>query len=281
MLFDAHNHLQDERLWPHRKAIAAALEVEPIGAMVVNGTCEGDWPGVLALAREDSRVLPAFGCHPWRVGQRSPQWREHLLGCLDEAAKLGPRRCGGIGEIGLDRWMRGADRPAQEEAFVWQLSLAAERHLPASIHCLQAWGALLDVLRRGPLPGRGFLLHSFGGPRELISELAELGAYFSLPGYFARENKARQREAFRSVPPERLLLETDAPDQPLPAERVQYPLPAEAGTALNSPGNLRAVYIFAAETLGVPASRLEDQVRQNFERLFFDSVRVPQPGTIP
>jgi len=182
---------------------------------------------------------------------------------------LGPRHCGGVGEIGLDRWIKDADRAGQEEAFVWQLRLAAARNLPASIHCLEAWGALLDVLRREPLPARGFLLHSFGGPKEMIPELAGLGAYFSLPGYFAQERKARQREAFRSVPLERLLIETDAPDQPLPPERVLYPLPGDAGKPLNSPANLRAVYGFAAELLGIGTGPLEEQVRQNFERLFF------------
>ena len=107
---------------------------------------------------------------------------------------------------------------------MWQLRLAAERNLPLSIHCLQAWGPLLDILRAEPRPACGFLLHSYGGAAELVAPLAELGAYFSLPGYFALERKTRQREAFRQVPADRLLIETDAPDQSLPPERVQYPL---------------------------------------------------------
>ena len=50
-LYDAHNHLQDERLAPHREAILAALQSEGVAGMVVNGSCEADWPEVLALAR--------------------------------------------------------------------------------------------------------------------------------------------------------------------------------------------------------------------------------------
>jgi TatD DNase family protein len=153
--------------------------------------------------------------------------------------------------------------------FVWQLRLAAERNLPVSIHCLQAWGRLLELLRAGPCPRCGFLLHSFGGPRELIGPLAELGAYFSVPGYFAHERKARQREAFRHVPPDRLLIETDAPDQLLPAERIQYPLtdPATRKT-VNHPANLGAVYRFVAELLGEPLEPLAERVEENFRRLF-------------
>jgi Tat protein secretion system quality control protein TatD with DNase activity len=49
--YDAHNHLQDARLAPHREAIFAALQREGVAGMVVNGSCEEDWPEVLALAR--------------------------------------------------------------------------------------------------------------------------------------------------------------------------------------------------------------------------------------
>jgi len=103
----------------------------------------------------------------------------------------------------------------------------------------------------------------------MIDPLARLGAYFSLPGYFAHERKDRQREAFRHVPPHRLLLETDAPDQSLPPELVAYPLTdAATGRPLNHPGNLAAVYRFAAALLGEPVEDLARRVEQNFLRLF-------------
>src|ERR1019366_5990338 len=122
------------------------------------------------------------------------------------------------------------------------LQIAAARNLPVSIHCLQAWGRLHELLRDHPRPARGFVLHSFGGPAEMIPAFAKLGAYFSFPGYFLHERKPRQRETFRQVPPDRLLIETDAPDQPLPDEKVLHPLVAADGRPLNHPANLVAVY---------------------------------------
>ncbi len=62
-LYDAHNHLQDDRLAPTLEAVLAALEREHVAKMVVNGSCEEDWPQVLALARQHSQVIPSFGCH--------------------------------------------------------------------------------------------------------------------------------------------------------------------------------------------------------------------------
>ena len=261
-LFDAHNHLQDERLAPHRAAILMALPGAGVAQMVVNGSGEEDWPEVLALAKSVPQVIPSFGYHPWYVGERSANWRENLVKFLDAAPSA-------IGEIGLDKWIKNHNLADQREVFVWQLRLAAERNLPVSIHCLEAWGTMLEVLRAEPRPPCGFVLHSFSGPREMIAPLAELGAYFSLPGYFAHERKVRQRETFKFVPPARLLIETDAPDQSLPEDRVEFPLPPSAnGKPVNHPANLGAVYRFAAELLGEPVEPLALRVEGNFKRVF-------------
>jgi TatD DNase family protein len=261
-LCDAHNHLQDERLAPFRQEILESLTRERIVRVVVNGSCEADWPAVAELARRCPQVLPSFGYHPWYVRERSAAWQQNLVRFLDG-------RPAAIGEVGLDRWIKDYDAADQEAVFICQLRLAAERNVPASIHCLQAWGRLLDILRAEPRPQCGFVLHSFGGPREMIESLARLGAYFSLPGYFAHERKARQREAFRHVPPERLLLETDAPDQPLPPERATHHLPEmPGGKPLNHPANLGAVYRFAAELFQEPLEVLSRRVEGNFLRLF-------------
>jgi TatD DNase family protein len=261
MFYDAHNHLQDDRLKPHLSAVMAAVQAEPIAKMVVNGSSEDDWPGVLALAKEFPQVIPSFGCHPWYVKTRTPSWQANLSRHLDQIPSA-------IGEIGLDRWIKDHDDAQQEEAFLWQLRLAAERNLPVSIHCLQSWGRMLEILQAGPRPSCGFLLHSFGGSAEMVPALARLGAYFSLPGYFAHERKTRQREAFKKIPIDRLLIETDAPDQRLPDDRNHYPLQDAEGKPLNHPANLRGVYEFASELLSMRLEDLSVQVEKNFQRLF-------------
>jgi TatD DNase family protein len=262
MYYDAHNHLQDVRLKPFLADILPAARGAGVAKMVVNGSCEEDWPDVLALAKAHPEVIPSFGYHPWYVKERTPDWQQHLMSYLDQIPSA-------VGEIGLDRWIKDHDIQDQERVFVWQLRLAAERNLPATIHCLQAWGRLLEILRAEPRPRRGFILHSYGGPREMIEPLAELGAYFSLPGYFAHECKQRQREAFRHVPADRLLIETDAPDQNLPTERATHSLiDPQTGKPLNHPANLPAIYRFAADLLQEPLETLTARVETNFSRVF-------------
>jgi TatD DNase family protein len=262
-LYDAHNHLQDERFGGRQNDRVAEARAAGVVHMVVNGSCAEDWPQVAELARRfPDLVIPSFGLHPWYVPERKDDWREQLARWLDTTPGAV------MGEIGLDRWKPDLPWDDQEEAFIFQLDEAATRNVPVSIHCLQAWGRLVELLEQFPRPACGFVLHSYGGSEELIDRLAPLGAYFSLPGYYAHDRKARQRDVFRHVPPDRLLIETDAPDQLLPPDRQSHPLSGPDGKPLNHPANLGAVYAFAAELLGQEPTALAALVEQNFLRLF-------------
>jgi len=237
-LHDAHNHLHDARLDGHRGEILAQLPGLGLVNAVVNGTCEEDWVAVEKLAGAHTWILPSYGLHPWQVKTRSRDWQQRLAGHLDRAATRV-----GVGEIGLDKWIRDYDLEEQRTVFAWQLRLAAERNLPASIHCLQAWGSLADVLDHEPVPARGFLLHAYGGPAEIVNRLARRGAYFSFNGHFLHERKHARREIFRSIPLERLLVETDAPDMCLPDEAAAWKLPDDPeGRPVNHPGNISIIY---------------------------------------
>ena len=259
--YDAHNHLQDDRFAGRQNELLAACATAGVARMVVNGTCESDWPQVLALARENKMVLPSFGYHPWYVYKRTPDWRKQLEQFLDAVPSA-------VGEIGLDLWKPGLNFVGQEEVFLAQLDLATARDLPVSIHCLRAWGRLHELLRDHLRPARGFVLHSFGGPAEMIPALARLGAYFSFPGYFLHERKVRQRETFKQVPPDRLLVETDAPDQLLPEDKNSFPLAGVDGQPLNHPANLPAVYAGLAGFLSEKTELLAARVEENFLRVF-------------
>lgn len=263
--YDAHNHLQDDRFGGCQSSLLAACSQVGVVRMVVNGSCEADWPHVRALAAQCPQVLPSFGCHPWSVPQRSALWKETWLRHLDRSP------CA-VGEIGLDRWKPGLSYDGQEEVFLAQFDVAAERNLPVSIHCLRAWGRLHDLLRSRPRPQRGFLLHSYGGPAEMVPTLADLGAYFGFPGAFARASKERRHTAFLAVPLDRLLVETDAPDQPLPPELDPLPMPRPAtappSRELNHPANLPRIYRCLANLRRLSDDALAWQVEANFQRLF-------------
>lgn len=275
--YDAHNHLQDEWLLPHIDRIAADQTDAGIAGAVVNGTTPDDWAQVSALATRFAWVVPSYGVHPWDCGNRPADW----LGRLESRLASEPRAH--VGEIGLDRWildqakpndprlagLRRAPLDEQIEVFAAQLALAAADNRAASIHCVDAWGAMFDTLRSTNLPARGFLLHAYAGPVEMIKPFTDLGAYFSFNGSYLDSKRENQRNAFKSVPANRLLVETDAPAMPLPSAGRLYDLPARSGnTPVNHPANIVAVYQGLAQFLNLRVDALAQNVESNSQRLF-------------
>ena len=260
--FDAHCHLQDERLasWLEAGGIEA-MELAGIRKCVVNGTHPGDWQRVVELANRFELVKPSVGFHPWHVNERPNDWKEQFVACLDRTNIA-------VGEIGLDRWIEGYDIDAQVEAFRFQFRLAQSRQLPISIHCLRTWGILYDLLKEEGCSERGFLLHSYGGPVEMVDAFAALGARFSFSGYFVIEAKSKKRGAFERVPLDRLLIETDAPDMLGPEELLVETLQDKNGRAINSPLNLPRIYEYVAGMRAVNLETLKQIVGENFESFF-------------
>lgn len=263
-LFDAHNHLHDARLDPHRAALGPALDAIGLAGAVVNGTREADWGAVAATVAARPGLIASYGLHPWYLRSRSPHWLEALVARLDDSGTHGA-----VGEIGLDAWIPDHDLDDQRTVLLAQLKLATSRNLAATIHCIQAWGPLIDTLRAAPLPERGFLIHAYGGPAEMVAPFAKLGAYFSFnPAHLAAKKHAR-REVFRHIPAERLLVETDAPDMAPPDEYNRHPLPVGAdGRAPNHPANLEVAYGELARLRGLPLESLAALAEENFRRLF-------------
>lgn len=281
MFFDAHNHLQDDALAPHLDAITNDLEKLPLSGAVVNGTNEHDWDRVAALAARHPWIIPSYGLHPWDAGNRGPDWFAQLRAHIE----ADPRAA--VGEIGIDRWMLGArpDDPRlaglrraelseQGEVMLKQLALAASENRAVTIHCIQAWGTLCEILERVNLPARGFLLHAYAGPAELIPRFAALGAYFSLNTAFLPPSKdspsghppaeATRLHNFKLIPQDRLLVETDAPAMPPPEAWRTHALP----DGLNHPGNIVAATEALAAVLGRPVDEAAAMVAENFRRLF-------------
>ncbi len=259
--YDAHNHLQDDRFGGRQGELLAACEKAGVARMVVNGACESDWPQVLALARENQIVLPSFGYHPWYLRERTPDWLKNLEKFLDEIPSA-------VGEIGLDRWKPDLPYDDQEEVFLAQLAMAAERNLPASIHCLQAWGRLHELLRDSPRPARGLVLHSFGGPAEMIPAFAKLGAYFSFPAIFCTNENCASAKLSKKFRRTGCWWKPTRPTSFCRRRKFCIRSPDADGKPLNHPANLAAVYAGLAEFLGEKTESLAARVEENFLRVF-------------
>ncbi|NOY26858.1 MAG: TatD family hydrolase [Oligoflexia bacterium] len=213
-MFDAHNHL--DRCADPLAELAAARRCGITGQLVA-GVDPAGWREQAALQAE-SGVFVAFGIHPWTIAQTTDQELTPLLDDLGAAlgGALGtdPIAPIALGEFGLDRSRRvPRDSMArQERAFRAQLAMARERDLPVILHVVRAQARALELIRRDGLPSAGGMLHSVSAPAELVPDWLGLGLYLSFSGSLTRHDRVRRAAAV--VPLDRLLIETDAPDQP-------------------------------------------------------------------
>ena len=250
MLQDAHLHPQDIDDPAEAGRLLAGAARRGIGRLIVNATSPEDWDKVVASAAANTSVVPFFGLHPWFVAQAKPGWD----GALEQL--LAAHRAG-VGEIGLDGSRSRPDLEIQKAVFSRQLDIAFKLDRPAAIHCVHAWGELLDILRsRSPARG-SFMIHLFSGSKEVLAELLKMGAYISFSLGIEDGASPKAREAYMLTPPAQLLLETDYPYIPGRRDAAGAPGADEYYARLNR------LYDCAARIQGMDRATLETTVWDN------------------
>lgn len=251
-MFDAHCHL-DFDAFEDRQAVIARARAVGVEGIHVPGVCPEQWPRAAALCTEEIRH--GVGIHPWWVNQI-----DDLDAALDQLKSVAERTgAEAIGECGLDapRAKRGgASLDLQQRVFEAHLDVAAALSLPVVLHVVGAHGRALALLQeRGPLPAGG-MVHSYSGSAEMVDGYAALGLFFSFGAAVTREHAKRARSAVCAAPADRLLLESDGPDQPL------------EGRELGEPEDVAVTCGVVAELRGEPVATVAARTAENARRLF-------------
>ncbi|MCI0573565.1 MAG: TatD family hydrolase [Myxococcaceae bacterium] len=260
-MIDTHCHLDSPRLAADRAAVlerAWRAGVTGIVVPAVGPDAWDTWEGLLALPAADPRVQVGLGIHP----QLLPELPEALDGAHLERldALLAKGGAVAVGECGLDgaTATRGAPMERQLRVLAGHFRLARKHGLPVLVHCLRAQPVLVRFLAEEPLPEAGVLLHSFSGSAELVRDYSARGCHFSFAGPVTFLEGRKPQEAARAVPLERLMVETDAPDQ------APHPFRGER----NEPAHLRRVVEGLAQARGEPAEELARRTAENARRFF-------------
>jgi TatD DNase family protein len=216
-MVDSHTHLHAcER--PEAELVAQARRAG-VRRMLTVGTDEGSCRAALSAAERLPGVFAAVGRHP----NAATGFGEADLELLRSLAAH--ERCVAIGETGLDFYRQQAPRADQQRAFVAQIELARELDKALVIHSRQAQEATLALLE-AHADGLRVILHCFSMPEAIERCLAHPDWWISFAGNLTYPSAGQLRSAAVRVPPQRLLVETDAPylaPQPL---RGQANVPA-------------------------------------------------------
>jgi TatD DNase family protein len=252
---DTHCHLQDPRLAQDLVGVLERAKEAGVNGLVVCATSESDWEAVLGLAGQHAGIVPMLGLHPWYAKESRPGWEQRLKERLRVTGA-------GVGECGLDFAVEEFNPALQEQVFRTQVRLACELDRPISIHCRKAWERLAAITREEGLPAAGAVVHSFGGSAETARELQELGFYLSFSCSIANPANRKAAKVLPVVWPDRLLLESDAPDIP-PRHLAGWD-----PEAINEPANIALVAEAAARLRGESLGTLAAQAYANSLKLF-------------
>jgi TatD DNase family protein len=253
MLVDSHCHLDFPDYAGKVGDVVARARAAGVGVCVSIGTELSRFPGVKAVAEQFPDVWCSVGVHP----------HESEKELLDDAAVLIAQaahpKVVGIGETGLDYFYEHSPRAPQQANFRSHIAAARATGLPVIVHTRDADDDTIAILRdemgKGAFAG---LIHCFTGTQRLADAALELGFYISVSGIATFKNSQALRDVIKSVPLDRLLVETDAP--------FLAPVPHRGKT--NEPAFVVHTAAMLAALKDVTPEAMAAATTDNFFRLF-------------
>lgn len=253
MLIDTHCHLDFPDFEAERDAIVARAGEAGVRQMITISTRVHKFPAITAIAEQYDNVFCSVGTHPHNAD-------EELDVTVEDLVRLSAHpKCVAIGEAGLDYFYDNAPREAQATGLRRHIAAARETGLPLVIHSRSADDDMAAILteetEEGAFP---FLLHCFSSGPELARVGLELGGTLSFSGILTFPKSEELRAIARTVPHDRMIVETDAP----------YLAPKPFRGKRNEPAYVAKTAEVLAETLGLTLDSLAEVTTENALRLF-------------
>ncbi|MEX0817983.1 MAG: TatD family hydrolase [Pirellulaceae bacterium] len=253
-LFDTHCHLDDEQFDSDRDQVVQRAITAGIRAILAVGTTAASSGKSVALANSYDSVWAAVGIQPNYCAEAAADDWDQVVKFADAPPVVA------LGETGLDRHWDHTPFDVQEDYFDRHIRLAQQRNLPFIVHLRDCEEDILRMLRearvRAPLQG---VMHSYTGTAAGAAECIELGLYISFAGMVTYKKSHELREVARTIPDDRILIETDAPYLSPHPQRGRRP---------NEPALLIHTAACLAETRGTSLESFAELTTANAHRLF-------------
>ena len=252
-LIDSHCHLNYEGLADRQEAVLAAARARGVHGFLNISTRRTEWGEVVGAAERHPDVWASIGVHPHEADAHPDLGAAALV----EAATH--PRVVAIGECGLDYHYDKSDRAAQRERFGAHIEASRQTALPLVVHTRDAEQDTAEILTRevgkGGLTG---VLHCFTGSAALARTALDLGFYISISGIVTFKNAKDLQDVAKTIPQDRLLVETDSP--------FLAPVPHRGRTC--EPAFVADTAAFLSDLRDEPMDELAVATTSNFFRLF-------------
>ena len=252
-LVDSHCHLDFEDFGGDFEAVLARAKENGVERMLTICTRVTKFDQVLKVAEAGENIRCTVGIHPHEA-ENEPNVDVARLVELAKHPKVV-----GIGEAGLDYFYDKSPRERQQEVFATHIEASRATGLPIVVHSRDADEDTVRLLQEGAKKG-GLtgVIHCFTSTQYLADAALEMGFYISLSGIVTFKSAAALRDVAKTIPHDRLLVETDSP----------YLAPIPMRGKRNEPAFVKHTAGFVADFLGLSLPDLAAKTTANFDRLF-------------
>ena len=252
-LIDSHCHLNYEGLAERQEDVLTAARARGVQGFLNISTRQQEWGEVVGAAERHPDVWASIGVHPHEADAHPD------LGAAVLVEAAAHPRVIAIGECGLDYYYDKSDRAAQRQRFGAHIEAARQTGLPLVVHTRDAEDDTAKILTRevgkGGVAG---VLHCFTGSAALARTALDLGFYISISGIVTFKNARDLQEVAKTIPQDRLLVETDSP--------FLAPVPHRGQTC--EPAFVADTAAFLSDLRNEPLDELAAATTSNFFRLF-------------
>lgn len=252
MLIDTHAHLTDEEFGGAREIIDN-MKADGLERIISVGYDLESSVGGMKLSEQNEAVYCAVGYHPSEIGGMTDDGLQKLY----ELSRH--EKCVAIGEIGLDYHYPDTNKPVQHDGLEKMFELVESSRLPVAFHIREADSDMLkkfkDNINKFKASG---VVHCFSGSKETALEYIKLGFYISFTGVISFRNAEKFPEIIKSLPKDRILIETDCPYLAPPPHRGE----------INYPKYVKYQAERIAQILGTDIGEVERFTTDNAYRLF-------------
>lgn len=256
MLVDSHCHLNFPELVSDLDALLAKMRENDVAYALCISVTMGEFPQVLSIAEKHPNIFASIGLHPDYPDEKEPE--------VAKLTRLGAHpRVIAFGETGLDYFRLTGDLEWQRDRFRNHIRAARAAGKPLVIHTRAAAQDTMRILREEGAEAAGGVMHCFTESREIAQNALDLGFYISFSGIVTFKNAHALKDVARSVPLDRLLVETDAP--------YLAPVPYRGKT--NQPAFVKHVAEEIARLRGISFEEIAAATTDNFFNLFHTAQR--------
>ena len=204
-MIDSHCHLDHEPLHENLSEVINRSKETGITKLLTICTTFDSFENIKAIVKKDPMIFGTYGIHPHETVSNKVD-KQTIIRSVNENEKII-----GIGETGLDFFYNHSDKNSQISSFKAHIEASIELNKPIIIHSRDAEKETFEILNSYKNNNLKILMHCFTGSLEFSKNLLTLDAFFSASGIITFKNSTELQNTFKTIPLEKLLIETDSP----------------------------------------------------------------------